>query len=570
MTQRETLEFLVFSGAYSEVLTRTAGGYAPAEAPAVIGALALSGRMEEAESAYVSSQLRGADEGDAVEARFFLVAGLCHAGKVGAALRRARESLSAVRGSDQKGRFWACQGLALVRFFEGRFREARRFARKALAAAVEAGFAYARFLALDLLAHVSLHTGEVFAGMRLLSQAEDLARALGYADNAQNEHTAALAFQLRLLLCDVATAIAKVEEVVAAPAVSYFTRRNCLLELAGMFALSGDARRAQTALEEARHISLPGSDSRARTRWLLCHALRESLAFGPERARASLEEARAAAGEQRTLLAEIGFVEILFLGERAPEKLAEYTRLAARTGIQRARVALDFVAERAELFPPRVEDGLSRILLECRPEQPALTRVGRVLAAGLFGLVPWALERAPGRRVIVLETGVFTENHGNVSLREVPNRTVLKLLFALRNGYRSRAELLEEVWGIARFDPLRHTSVLHTAVSRLRAALAESEWIATYDEGYALIEGIEVVALARHRESESAASVAPPPGEDERVIEFVAARGRVSSAEVAEELRLSASTALRVLRRLAQAGMLKKSGTGRATRYSRD
>jgi hypothetical protein len=568
VSSREELELFVFSGAYAEVLARTADHYEPSKAPAVVGALALSGRMEEAESAFTSFLPQCPDQGDAVQARFFLAAGLCHAGKVSAALRRARESLGQVRAPEPRRRFWACQGLALVRFFEGHFRQSRRFARKALAAAVEGGFSYARFLALDLLAHVSLHTGEVFAGMRLLSQAEELARALGYADNAQNERTAALVFQLRLLLADVAIAVARVEEVVNAPEVSYFTRRNGLIELAGMFALSGDAARAARALEDARHIALPGSDSRARTRWLVCHALCEALAHGPEQARPSLEEARVAAGDQQTLLVEIGFVELVFTGERSEPALAAFAELGAKTGIQRARVALDLATGSHELFPPRVEDGLGRVLLECNG-RPAVERVRRVVAAGLYGLVPWALERAPGRRVIVLEAGVLTENQGHVGVRELPNRTALKLLFALRTGYKSRAALLEEVWGIARFDPHRHTAVLHTAVSRLRVALAEPDWIATHDDGYALVEGVEVVTLGQAFESATSASVLPPPGDDERVLELVTRRGQVSSADVAEELRLSASTALRLLRRLAESGALRKSGSGRGTRYGR-
>lgn len=567
MTQRETLEFLVFSGAYADVLARTAGGYDASEAPAVVGALSLSGRIEEAESAFNTFVSAANDEGDVAEARFFLAAGLCHAGKRSLALRRARESLAHVRGAEARRRFWACQGLALVRFFDGHFRQARRFARRALAAAVEAGFAYGRFLALDLLAYVSVHTGEVFAGMRLLSQAEELAMALGYAENAQNERTATQVFRLRLLLSELASAIEGVEAVVSAPEVSYFTRRNGLIELAGMFALGGDAARAAKALEEARHIALPGSDSRARTRWLVCHALCEALAHGPEQARPSAEEARSLAGDQAPLLVEIGFVELVFLGERSPAVLADFAALARRTGIQRAHVALDLATGGRELFPPRVEDGLGRVLLECAGKT-SVERLERVTAAGLHGLVPWALERSPGRRIIVFEAGVVSENHGRVSLRELPNRTVLKLLFALRVGYKSRAKLLEEVWGIARFDPLRHTAVLHTAVSRLRGALGEPEWIVTHDDGYALPEGIEVVRLGDGIESESLASIAPPPGEDARVLELVAARGQVSSAEIAEELRLSPSTALRLLKRLAESGVLVKSGSGRATRYA--
>src|SRR5262249_23814648 len=155
-----------------------------------------------------------------------------------------------------------------------------------------AAFGYGRFLALDLTAHVLVHTGEVFAGLRLLSQAESLADALGYADNAATERTAARVFTLRMLLSDVDAAIEGVESVVRAAEVSYFTRRNGLVELAFMFALRGFSSRAQSALDEARHIALPGADRRGKTRFAVCSALVAALTRGPVEAKALIEEAR--------------------------------------------------------------------------------------------------------------------------------------------------------------------------------------------------------------------------------------------------------------------------------------
>src|SRR4029078_10139918 len=196
----KSLEFLVFAGAYGSVLERTAGGYEDADAPHVIGALALSGRLEEAESAFAAYRSRAASEEGLARARFFLVAGLCHAGAAPRALRQASGGVRDVFGAVDARRFWACPGLAVARYFEGRFRRARRFARRALAAAVGASLPYARCLALDLLAHVSVHAGDIYAGLRLLSQAEELGAALGYTQSAATLRTGGLIFQLRFTL----------------------------------------------------------------------------------------------------------------------------------------------------------------------------------------------------------------------------------------------------------------------------------------------------------------------------------------------------------------------------------
>jgi DNA-binding transcriptional ArsR family regulator len=562
-----SLEFLVFSGSYDEVLRRTAGGYADPEAPAVIGALALSGRLDEAEGAFSAYRSRTGDPGAAAQARFFMVAGSCHAGLTQRALRHAVGSLAQVFSAAPRERFWACQGLALVLCFDGRFRRSRRFARRALSAAIAAGFPYARFLALDLLAHVSVHLGEIYAGLRLLSQAESLAQSLGYLDNAATERTAAQIFQLRFALGDVAAVIAEVERLAQAPAVSYFTRRSAWIELAGVYALRGEAARAEAALETARSISLPGTDHRGKVRWLLAHAQCSALARGSDVARASLEEARAHAGDQLTLRTEIAFVELVLLGERRPERLAEYRALAEHTGSERVSLACAIASGQAAQHAARVEDALGRLLVECLGGAP-LERVRKVVAAGFAGLVSWALERPPGRRIIISDAQLISENHGKVSAQPAPNRPAQKLLFALRLGYKSREQLLAEVWGITRFVPSRHNAVLHTAVSRLRSALGDPDWVITRDDGYALVEGVEIVGTDTPDDGAWSASLPPPPDDRQRVLEFVSSHGPVSSRDVAQALELSESTALRLLKRLAEEGRVERHGSGRSTRYA--
>jgi DNA-binding transcriptional ArsR family regulator len=401
--------------------------------------------------------------------------------------------------------------------------------------------------------------------LRLLSQAEELAAALGYAQNAATLRTAALIFQLRFSIGDTASVTEQVEALTQSSEVSYFTRRNAWIELCGSFALRGEGERARAALEAARSIALPGSDSRGKVRWLVAHALCMALARGPELARDSLAEARLGAGQQLTLLTELGFVELVFAAERAPERLREQALLSEQTGSQRARIALDVALGQTQLYAPRVEDAMGRLLLECIARPPR-ERVQRVVDAGFLGLVPWALERAPGRRVIVTDSQVISEHTGRVHVQPAPHRPVVKLLFALRLGFKSREELLREVWGIQRFLPARHLPTLHTAVSRLRLALGDPDWVITRDEGYALSEGVEVFSWEQAAETLSA-SAAPPPDARARVLDFIRAEGGTGSKEIAEALELSASTVLRLLRRLSEEGLLVRDGSGRSTRY---
>lgn len=563
------LDSLVFAGAYDTVARRAAAGFADAHAPAVVGALALAGRLDEAESVF-EARVSG---NPALEprARFFLIAGLCHAGNSARALGLARQSAGLLRRGAAGDRFWACQGLALVRHFEGRLGRARRVARRALAAAVEADFAYGRFLSLDLLAHVEVHTGHVHAGMRLLTQASELADALGYTENAATERAAHLLFELRFALSGPNT-LSAVQALVSTPDVSYFTRRNGWLELSCAFALRGAASDARHALEEARRIALTGADRRARARYFIGDALCAALARGPAAAAPSLAEARVEAQGQLTLLGEISFVELVFCRERSEAALAQAESIARATGVERTRIAALLAAGRDAGAPVRVEDGLCRLLLELG-ELPPASRVHRLVVGEQLGLLPWALGALPGRRLVALGSVLISENEGNVSQRELKNRPALRLLLELARGYRSRAELMREVWNIGHYAPARHTATLHTAVSRLRVALAEPDWIITHDDGYSLAAGVQVLAF------DDGAMLGPtplpglpslpPPDDRQRVLHHIEKHGAQSSAELGKALRLSGSTALRLLRALCEEGLLERQGSGRATRYLR-
>lgn len=560
------LKLLLFSGDYAAVLSFAAAAAKGSVQPAVIAALALSGRLDEAESAH-RALLEEGDLDECTEARFFLIAGLCHAGDSSKALVHARSSLTQLRAVEARSRFWIWQGLALVRFFQGRMRPAKGFARRALKSAVATAFPYARVLTLDLLAHVLVYGGDVFAGVRMLGQAADLALALGYEENAATLRVAARVFEASHLLTDISAAIAQAEAELAGPAVSYFTRRNGLIELATTLVLRGAGRQAATMLGEARRIALPGSDRRAKARWWAAHALHSLLSKSTSEARTSLAQARAYAADERMVLAEIGFLELAFFPDVSAEAAAALHDLGRQSGMARLNVAAAAWSGQSLPLLEQVEDGLARLVLGCRG-QPPLTRLRQVLDAELFGLVGFALAFEPDRRVIVTPREIITQDAGDVAVRALPGGPSVRMLLALRSGYQSREALIGTVWGLGSYNPNKHNAVINTAVSRLRLALGQPGWIITHEMGYSLDEGVGIVTLKDAQPlSTTATSHPPPPSLDGRVMRFIAEEGAASSAEVARALRISASSALRRLRQLAAAGQLERVGRGRATRY---
>ncbi|MCA9643596.1 MAG: hypothetical protein KC492_23015, partial [Myxococcales bacterium] len=403
-TGEKSLEFLLFSGDYESVLARqliTSGMH-----PAAVGAFALSGRLDEAQSALRALIDESAESADVPQARFYLIAGFCHAGQAQKGLRLVRECLGDLAETDPRVRFWIWQGLALVRFFEGRFGLARAAGRRALASATQARFPYARVLALDLLAQAFVLTGHVHAGLRMLEQAVSLADALGYAQNSVTLRTSALVYRMQYLLGPLAETTQAVVEAVSNPDVSYFARRNALIELASSWAIQGRSDLARAALDDARAIALPGSDRRARTRWLGALALVTAVSEGQEPAREVMLEALAEAGSQVTLLAELAFVEALFLGA-SNELKGDLPRLERTTGMSRAVFAAAHALGRELPNTRQAGDGLCKLLADCLRAE-SQRRASLLIEHGLFGLVPWALGRPPAQSLILTDEHLLT------------------------------------------------------------------------------------------------------------------------------------------------------------------
>lgn len=572
----QELEHLFYEGCYERILTSTANGDQSALDPFVVGALAFTGRIDEAE---ITGRLLLSDktrpELDSVATRFFLCAGACHAGMLGRAMRWARQNLYALRAADARSRSFAFQGFGLVRYFEGRMARSRRFALRALSAAIEAGFPYGRLLALDLRGHALVQTGQILSGLRLLEQAERLALDLGFVANAQTIEVAEHIYRARFRAQSAEEASSRLRELAHSPIVSFFARRNALLELAWQHAFQGRALVAEESLSEAARIALPDQDRRGRVRGLLARAVCLMLSQGRIAAIAYLEDARRLAEPDPSLRAEVLFVEAAILRERRPGLSAELEGLASLTGIERAAIARRLVgpSARSTAIPP--EDRFGELLLHLSSMTPEVRAV-RLINEDLLGLLPWSLGLEPGSRIYLIGKSVVTEQNGNLSVKKAPSRPSLRVLHELATGPRSNGGLIESVWNLSTYSPSRHDPTLHTAVARLRAALApHGDWVVTTGHGYQLAPDVELVEVGEVVElrggdvlDASNDVVTQISDRESHILEILGRRRVASSSELAQDLRISDATALRSLRSLVDDGKLRRTGRGKSTRYS--
>ncbi len=567
-------ERLFYEGCYDRILAATLRTQAGDLNPFVVGALAFSGRLDEAEITgrlILSDETR--DEVDAVAVRFFLCAGACHAGLLGKALKWAKSNIGALGAPNPRSRFFGYQGLGLVRYFEGRMARSRRFTLRALSAAIEAQFPYGRLLALDLRGHALVQTGQVFSGLRLLQQAEHLAADLGFVANAQTIQVAEQVYRLRYRVPSPGDALARLEQLARSPSVSFFARRNALLELVWQHAFRSDVPTAELCLNEAARIALPDEDRRGRVRGLLARAVLLMLSEGRVAAVPYLEEARRIAQEDPSLRVEVLFVEAAVVRAERPGIASELGHLAHKTGIDRARIAQELaLGSRSTCLP--LEDRLGELLLNL-PSMPPEMRVVHLVHEHLAGLVPWSLNLNPGRRIYLTETSLLTEDHGRLSVHKHPSRPSVRVLRELATGPKTNAELMSSVWNLSSYSPSRHDPTLHTAVARLRAGLAPNgEWILTTDRGYQLASDVELVLVGDRLQVYAMGTVGDEvelesvSERESHILEILGRRRAASSTELAEDLRVSDATALRSLRALVATGKLHRTGRGKGTRYS--
>ena len=183
---------------------------------------------------------------------------------------------------------------------------------------------------------------------------------------------------------------------------------------------------------------------------------------------------------------------------------------------------------------------------------------------------------------MVSDEGVFLSKNKMTKIHS-------RLLWCLQNGPADKQKIVELVWEYE-YDPLRHDPLVYTTVKRLRSALGQyKDWIGSDEQKYYFARGVEVhfgeelsgIVLA----GDSLNFEVADPEKDElvrsvqnlekkhedlnyRQIATLSKKTKIWSVSLySEEWDVTTMTALRDLRQMCEAGLIKKTGKGRATRY---
>lgn len=581
-----------FAGRYETVLARSVDAAAFAfedeETPYVVGALAFVGRIEEAAAALRAWERRRPTSELRICARFFLAVAHGRAGRHAESERLVRENARLVSGSfDPVARFYVHQGLACHRFFTGRVDKAARQALMALQAAFAGRFQYGRLLSTDLRGHALVQLGEVHAGLALLDRASTLATTLGLDGNAGAIACATAIYAARFGARPIAESIENLRALAAAtPAQDSYSRRSVDTELASQLALAGRGDEAWSLLD--RLAADPGADGdqRSKVRRMIALTFVAFLRYGSASARTYAVEARRSLEglEDFALEVEVLAIELLAFGssEARLERLAEIHR---RTKIARAELVRSrWSSESAEAIAPgTLEDKAGAMIHAATNAAACVTRhaLETLLREGYLGLVTHAAGLGCARRLLLVsDDTILVEEHGNVRQLSDLSDGSLRLLRALGGRRKDKETLVREVWKLSTYRPDRHDTLVHTAVSRLRAALGTAgHWVDGEEGAYGIASGVELVDLSSTSRPQSEAAVAnegesvPSPttldrGPLDELLALLKKSGSLSTTEIARTLGISEMTAFRRLKTLLDEGLAVRSGRGKNTRYA--
>ena len=560
-----------------------------ADGPAVVGALTLLGRVDEADELYraLGDQMAPWQR---IVARSFLTIALARQFRFAEAMKFLEDSMRERHlNASTEARCLFLQSIAIVRYFTGDLRRARHFAERARGQALLAGFLYGRIFSSDLLGHIEVALGQVHRGLELLEQTRTLAASLGHGWLVEALRVSTASYRVRhgVGTGDPVTELRSLLERDMTP--DAFGRPGLLLELSRQLVLRGRASEALDILQLAAAQIYPHRNVRFECQLHLGLAHAYLLRGDVSQARSLLESALSRIAGLHQPGIELGLRGLLhraaaLSGDGAEHlpRIAELTRQAG-TLIPRRIWGRLHGSHLVDELPgqDRVGD-----LIDCAHRDGAQAH-DLIMQTGQLGVLLSALQVLPGARQVLVrrrEHDLVVIDRGDVARVDRVPELSRKLLCTLGSqDARTKEDLCRAVWGYE-YHPERHDGLIYSAISKLRRAHPALEsWVEATGDGYALSAGVKVTLLDEPATAVQSHAAGTQQSEVEdvsriaseyelnlrqtRLLSLVHQRESVDVRTARALLSVSEVTASRDLRALTERKLLTRVGKGRATRY---
>jgi hypothetical protein len=564
---------LLYKGHYKNILDLNQSTPSTESLLSKIGALCFMGRVEEAESLYLTQKINLLS--DRIEARFFLAMGLIRTSEYPRARKYLGENLRYIKGvkKNHTALFYIYQGLAFYRYFCGKWELALLTAQKAYREALIADFAYGKILSSDLRGHLLVQVANVDEGIKELVITSKLCRDFGNTSIAEACDISILSYQAQYGLKPEKIIHEIKQKLKSLKANDTYSKSSLLLELTRQLIIRGQILEVQPLLDEASRIIYMFRNRRQEAvlnlRWaylsLLANDLYRALSFTQSSLRdLDLEVDRVI--ELSALGLQLRILENLPLTK---EKVALIKELKLKSISYGGCVHKQILQRYSKKHFPNTSnytgDRINQIINENEPS--------KIISSGYFLFLYQALKIPLGEKVIhfnIASSEIILLSSGQIHILSNLTATLKKFLENIVNGINLKEEIIRNVWGY-QYHPLRHDPLIYNTVLNLRKRLGSfASWLETTETGYRLLPGIQVKVLNTIDKPAIIQSVNLSAHLNHRQLNFLKklkADVFIHVKKYQEQYGISEITACRDLAMLQREGYVVRVGRARATRY---
>ncbi len=551
----------------------------------VVGALSFTGKVQDAKSLFDKHEPQLSFD-ELVACRFFLGVGYTRISEYIPAETLFSKNLASIRShtSTNIARFYAFQGVGFYRYFSGRIISSKKFADRAYQEALEERFTYGLALAEDLRGHTSVLTGEVSEGFSQFENAKKHAENISSTGLIQAIDVTMTNFKA-YFGSDFKQTISFLKQFLKHPNWSdSYSQISLFLELCRQLTLRGRLIEAEEILAEAFKLIYQVKHKRYEIQMNLRHAeilykrndLTNSLNLivNSQKAidkRVDIQLLVKVKGMEAKLQKALG------LHSDYQTTILDLKALTQRHGGAEAFRYLARVFDEKNYSPwKRYQDPVGDIVDDVTWGSKTASKV--IVQKGLLSLLPLAWNNAKDRRAIIfdlLPNSVLVFDQGEaVHYPNIGSKLFRQLTAKIAAGFSTKEELIHEIWGY-KYSPLKHDSLVYTAIANLRKALGKMSYLLESDEsGYKWADRVEIRFSHIKTVSRIKKNEPPIPGQSSQLnyrqlkcLEQLISREFEDVSNYQKLFDVSRATATRDLTDLTNKGYLKKLGKGRATKY---